>query len=152
VRARWFFDEEAFTNYETAVPTLYHRGIDLAIGSAERSGSLPGGTRSATRQAGNDHAARIQEVRSHVVVERRHDLQAAPTPPPSLFYKVFAIEFTKPPDATVVRPPLTAAASRTAVLRLRWYAPGGCLPGLRSEPGKPAPEAFSLPRSLVPDA
>src|SRR5258708_40179338 len=90
-----------------------------------------------------------------VVVERGCDFQAAAAPAPSPLNQVFAIEFTKAPDAAAVRVRLITAAMWTAIFRPRWYAPGGSLPGLRSEPASQLRRLFpcleSSPRCSAHD-
>src|SRR5260370_16369099 len=97
----------------------------------------------------------MTQLSSPVAVERRSGFQAAPAPPPSLLNQVFAIEFTKAPDAAAVRAPLITAAMWTAIFRPRWYAPGGSLPGLRSEPASQLRRLFpcleSIPRCSAHD-
>src|SRR5260370_39940191 len=97
----------------------------------------------------------MTQLSSPVAVERRHAFEAGPPPPPSLRNQVFAIEFTKAPDAAAVRAPLITAAMWTAIFRPRWYAPGGSLPGLRSEPASQLRRLFpcleSSPRCSAHD-
>jgi len=134
-RARWLFlNETAIDKHETAFPTLHGGWVDLAIGSAHERRSFAGGAGETVGQGRSDDGARIQETRNNLGVEERDHLATPDTFPAALLDEVLALELTQPPSPEVVNSPLLAAASRTAHRECRWYAPGGFLPGLRSEP------------------
>src|SRR2546430_1570905 len=86
----------------------------------------------------------------HATVEVRDRLSAAQASPALLSNRAFALELAKASLSPIVWTPTSTAAGRAGRGRRRWYARSGSLPGLRSEPVKPAPEAFSFCWSLRP--
>ena len=62
--------------------------------------------------------------------------------------QLLAVEFAQPPNPKVVGHPLRAAAPWTAERKRWWYAPGGSLPGLRSEPPSQLRRLFPWPESI----
>ncbi len=134
-RTRWLFlDQAAIDEHEPALPTLHAGWVDLAIGSARERRSFAGGSGETAGQSGSDDGARIQEMRNDLGAEGCDHLATPDAFPAALLDEVLALELTQPPSPEVVSSPLLAAASRTAHRECRWYAPGGFLPGLRSEP------------------
>lgn len=152
-RARWLLgDQTAIDEREAPLPALHSRDVYLTVEGAAGRRSFPGRPSEATCQGRGDHGARIQEAWNHPLVERRDHLAAMPALPAPLLEETFALEFTQAPNPQVVPGPLLAAAPRTAKRKRRWYARGGFLPGLRSEPPSQLRRLFPWPESSLASA